>query len=64
VKLTSPKEPIGLTLMSKITAYSSNASLSEIQLGGQGGGETPDPISNSEVKSPIADGTLHESRGE
>ena len=28
------------------------------------GGETPDPIPNSEVKTSIADGTVHKSTGE
>jgi hypothetical protein len=32
-----------------------------ILLGGNRGGGTPDPISNSEVKPSIADGTAHKS---
>ena len=33
-------------------------------LGGNGGEVTPDPIPNSEVKVPIADGTARKSAGE
>ncbi len=35
--------------------------MSQVTLGGSREGETPDPISNSVVKSLIADGTAHKS---